>query len=110
MRSDKKDRIVHVSPVAPPKAFSAGSVFDRTSSLMRPALNMNEKLVFAKPAIKGKEIEIAAAFHATEEKHDDPAVPSYLAELVNNDTADILATAYAPAHRTTPRPRLSRAC
>lgn len=97
VRADKKGRIVQMSPVAPPKAFSAGSVFDRTSSLMRRALDMNEKLVFAKPAIKGKEIQIAAAFHNTEEKREDPGVPSYLAELVNNDTADILATAYAPA-------------
>ena len=97
VRADKKDRLLQVSPVAPPKAFSAGSVFDRTSSLMRPAFDMHEKLVFARSPIKGKEIQIAAAFHATEEKRVDPAVPSYLAELVNNDTADILATAYAPA-------------
>jgi hypothetical protein len=96
VRADKKDRLLQVSPVAPPKAFSAGSVFDRTSSLIRPAFDMQEKLVFAKPAIQGKEIEIAAAFHANEDQRDDPAVPSYLAELINNDTADVLATAYAP--------------
>jgi spore germination cell wall hydrolase CwlJ-like protein len=97
VRSDKGDRLLQMAPVAPPKAFTAGSVFDRTSSLMRPAFDMHEKLVFAKPAIQGREIQIAAAFHATEENRIDPAVPSYLAELVNNDTADILATAYAPA-------------
>jgi len=96
VRSDKKDRLLHLSPVAPPKAFSAGSVFNRTSSLMRRALDTDEKLIFAMPAIKGKEIEIAAAFHATEDK-PDPGVPAYLAELISNDTADILATAYAPA-------------
>jgi len=97
VRTGKRDRLLKVAPVAPPKAFSAGSVFDRTSSLMRPAFDMHEKLVFAKSPIEGKEIQIAAAFHATEEKRLDPAVPSYLAELVTNDTADILATAYAPA-------------
>ena len=31
VRADKKGRIVKVSPVAPPKAFNAGSMFKRTS-------------------------------------------------------------------------------
>ncbi|MGY2994351.1 hypothetical protein ACVWWD_003158 [Mesorhizobium sp. URHB0026] len=62
VRADKKGRIVQVSPVAPPKNFNAGSIFQRTSSLMRPSMDGDLKMAFAKPRIKGKEIQIAAAF------------------------------------------------
>ncbi len=97
VRVDKKGRIVNVSRVNPPKNFTAGSVFERTSSLLRPALDSGLKLTFAKPDIKGKEVEIAAAFHVKEPKQPAAGVPTMLASLVNNDKADILATAYAPA-------------
>jgi hypothetical protein len=63
VRADKKGRIVKVSPVAPPKAFNAGSVFERSSSLLRPTLDGEVKMAFARPDIKGKEIEIASAFY-----------------------------------------------
>ena len=96
-RGDKGDRIIQVAPVKPPKNFSAGSVFERTSYLLRPTMNSGLKLAFAKPKIKGKEIEIATAFHIREEKKPDPGVPAMLAALVNNDEADVLATAYAPS-------------
>lgn len=97
LRSEKKGRIVQITPVSPPKNFSAGSIFQRTSSLLRPTMNSDLKLTFAKPQIKGKEIQIAAAFHPTEVKKAAPGVPSMLAALVTNDKADVLATAYAPA-------------
>ena len=95
VRADKKGRIVQMSPVAPPKNFNAGSIFQRTSSLMRPTMDGDLKMAFAKPQIKGKEIQIAAAFHAREDKKPDPGVPTMLAALVNNDHPDVLATAYA---------------
>jgi spore germination cell wall hydrolase CwlJ-like protein len=95
-RGEKKGRIVQVVPVAPPKNFSAGSIFQRTSYLLRPTMNSGLKLTFAKPGIKGREIQIAAAFHPREDRK--PAgVPAMLASLVTNDKADVLATAYAPA-------------
>ncbi len=97
VREGKTGRLLKIAPVAPPKAFIAGSVFERTSSLFSSSLDMKEKLVFAKPAIKGKEVQIAAAFHVKEQKRKDPGVPAYLKDLVNSDTADVLATAYAPA-------------
>ncbi len=96
VRAGKQGRIVQVVPVAPPKNFSAGSIFERTSYLLRPTMNSGLKLTFAKPGIKGKEIEIAAAFHPSEETKA-PGVPAMLASLVTNENADILATAYAPA-------------
>ena len=102
-RSDKRGRILHVSPVAPPKSFNAGSVFER-QSLLRPALDGTEAMAFVKPEIKGKEIQIASAFYARRERRVDPAVPTMLASLVNNDRADVLATAYAP-----PAPDYSKA-
>ncbi|PWK68213.1 cell wall hydrolase [Aminobacter sp. AP02] len=98
VRVDKKSRIVNISRVAPPRNFTAGSVFERTSSLLHPALDSGLKLTFAKPDIKGKEVQIAAAFHVKETKKQiSPGVPAMLASLVNNDNADVLATAYAPA-------------
>ncbi|TIS54423.1 cell wall hydrolase [Mesorhizobium sp.] len=97
MRADKKGRIIHISPVAPPKNFNAGSIFERTSSLLRPSMDSGLRLAFAKPEIKGKEIQIAQAFHIREDKKPDPGVPAMLASLVNNDHPDVLATAYAQA-------------
>ncbi|PBB87362.1 MULTISPECIES: cell wall hydrolase [unclassified Mesorhizobium] len=97
VRADKKGRIVQVSPVAPPKNFSAGSIFQRTSSLLRPSMDSGLKLTFAKPGIKGKEVQIAQAFHLRLDKKPDPGVPAALVALVNNDKPDILATAYAQA-------------
>lgn len=94
--AEKKSRIVRIERVQPPKAFTAGSVFERTS-MLRPTMDTKERLAFAKPAIKGKEIEIASAFHIRETTRKYPGVPSYLADLVNNDRPDVLATAYAPA-------------
>lgn len=95
VRAEKKGRIVQMSPVAPPKNFNAGSIFERTSSLLRPSMDSGLKMAFAKPQIKGKEIQIAAAFHAREDKKPDPGMPAMLAALVNNDHPDVLATAYA---------------
>lgn len=95
VRAEKKGRIVQMSPVAPPKNFNAGSIFERTSSLLRPSMDSGLKMAFAKPQIKGKEIQIAAAFHAREDKKPDPGVLAMLAALVNNDHPDVLATAYA---------------
>lgn len=98
VRQGKGSRLVKIAPVAPPKNFNAGSIFERTSSLMlRKSLDGGMKMAFAKPKIKGKEVQIASAFHLREEPKATPGVSSMLASLVNNDKPDILATAYAPA-------------
>ncbi len=97
-RADKAGRIVKVVPVAPPRNFNAGSVFERTSSILRPGLEPELKMAFAKPEIKGQEVRIAAAFHPDrKDPANDPTVPAFLASLVTSDKADILATAYASA-------------
>jgi spore germination cell wall hydrolase CwlJ-like protein len=97
VRSDKQGRVAKVMPVAPPKAFNAGSVFKRTSMLKLPDIDRDLKMAFARPKIAGKEVVIAAAFHVREEPKPDPMMPPVLAALATSDKADILATAYAPA-------------
>jgi len=96
-RADKKSRIVNVAPVSPPKFFNAGSILHRTSLLEKPAREPELKMAFARPDIKGREVQIASAFYVKEDKKPDPAVPAYLADLVTSEKADVLATAYAPA-------------
>jgi spore germination cell wall hydrolase CwlJ-like protein len=96
-RGDKKGRVVNVAPVAPPKAFNAGSVLQRSSMLLRSTFDGGLKMAFAKPTIKGKEIQIATAFYEVRDGKRNPGVPAAIADLVTNDRADVLATAYAPA-------------
>ncbi len=102
-RGGKQGRIVQVAPVRPPKTFDAGSIFKRTSLLVGPAKD-EVRMAFAVPDIRGREVEIAAAFYRKQDKKLSPGVPAVLASLVNNDKADILATAYAP-----PQPDYSKA-
>ncbi|MCO5063279.1 MAG: cell wall hydrolase [Rhizobiaceae bacterium] len=92
--AEKQGRIIGIERVAPPKAFSAGSIFERTS-MLRPTRETKEKLTFAIPPIKGKEVQIASSFYIRDDSAKNSGVPSYLASLVNNDKPDVLATAYA---------------
>jgi spore germination cell wall hydrolase CwlJ-like protein len=94
-RSEKAGRIVKVAPVAPPKAFNAGTVLERQSSLMDPPRRDALRMAFAKPAIKGREIQIAEAFHPRIMHDPTAGLPTMVAALVNNDHPDVLATAYA---------------
>ncbi|MBD0416081.1 cell wall hydrolase [Oryzicola mucosus] len=95
-RSDKKGRIVHITRVAPPKNFTAGSIFQRTS-MLRPTLDGELKMTFAEPEIRGKEVEVASTFYINEAPSAASGVPTMLADLVTNTTPDILATAYGPS-------------
>lgn len=95
-RAEKTGRIVSVTPQSPPKDFSAGSVLDRQSSLMRQPEEDGIRMAFAQPAIAGEEIKVASAFYKKVERKADPQVPAMLASLVTNRRADSLATAYAP--------------
>ena len=92
-RNLKRGRVISVSPTTPPKDFSAGSILDRTSFLQQPD---NVSMAFVEPAIEGREIEIAMAFHPKREVIEVPGVSSMLAGLVTNTKPDVLATAYAP--------------
>ena len=94
-RRDKKGRIVSVMPVMPPKGFAAGSILERTSSLLSPVVDKAEHMAFVKSTIAGKEIAIATAFYKKKPVNTDTGVPAMIADLVTNDRADVLATAYA---------------
>ncbi|MEZ5810690.1 MAG: cell wall hydrolase [Rhizobiaceae bacterium] len=96
-RADKRDRLIEVVPVAPPKDFNAGSVVDRSSSLLQPQMSDKLAMAFVKPAIKGREIKIATTFFVPREENKVIGVSRMLAGLVTNNRPDILATAYAPA-------------
>lgn len=97
-RDTKQGRIMKVAPVAPPKSFNAGTIFERTSQLLRPGIDPELKMAFAKPDIQGREVQIASNFQFGRDKLEpDPAVPTFLASLVTSEKADVLATAYAPA-------------
>ncbi len=95
-RTEKRRRLVTVVPVSPPKDFSAGSILERSSMILRPAIEPDLAMAFAPSDLAGREIEIAMSFFPKADRVS-PAVPSYLAELVTNDMPDVLATAYAPA-------------
>jgi len=96
-RAEKQGRIVSISKKAPPKAFSAGSILQRQSMLIRPDHGAEVEMAFAKPKIAGKEFDIALAFHKREPEKPAQDMPPMLASLVNNDQPDVLALGYAPA-------------
>ncbi len=99
----KKGRVVAIAPVQPPKGFSAGSVLDRSASLLKPVDRSERETAFVKPKIKGKELTIAQSFFERRPVQKGYGVPRALASLVTNEHADVLATAYAP-----PAPDYSR--
>ncbi len=95
-RTLKKGRVIAVAPVQPPKGFSAGSVLQRSSQLLKAPATITRELAFVKPEFKGREIEIAQAFYEKKPVAKAAGLPTALASLVTNSHADVLATAYAP--------------
>jgi spore germination cell wall hydrolase CwlJ-like protein len=93
-RDQKKGRVVAVEPMLPPRAFSAGSILQRTSSLMAPELKTPS--VFAREEDKAKPVELASFYFKREKPPVDPSLMPMIADLVTNPVPDVLATAYAP--------------
>lgn len=94
-RGDKMGRVLAVAPVQPPPDFSAGALFQKSSSLLAPVGGPKERMAFVRPAIVGKEVEIASVFYRRQPRNIAAGVPTMLAGLVNNARGDVLATAYA---------------
>jgi spore germination cell wall hydrolase CwlJ-like protein len=96
-RTAKKGRIVAVEPMQPPKAFSAGSVLQRSSALTLPIEGREELTAFARPGKAQKPVELASFYFRKKEepKPQDDLMPM-IAGLITNQQADVLATAYAP--------------
>ncbi|MGL3606059.1 cell wall hydrolase [Rhizobium sp. G187] len=93
-RDMKKGRVVAVQQMLPPRAFSAGSILERTSFLMEP--KTLEPSAFIKDKTKTKPVELASFYFKRETPKADPSLSPMVAELVTNSTPDVLATAYAP--------------
>ncbi|MDZ5698884.1 cell wall hydrolase [Chelativorans sp. M5D2P16] len=96
-RAEKRGRLVDAVPMAPPKLFNAGSIFEQKGALLAPRRVSDVHMAFAKPEIKGKEVQIASAFYLKHDRQAGSDLPPAIASLINNDKADVLATAYAPA-------------
>lgn len=97
-RASKKGRVMAVERMLPPKAFTAGSVLQRTSYLLSRPEKGAEKVAFVKPKKGEKTVELAAFyFRKKEDKLIDAGMNPMIAKLVTNNNPDILATAYAPA-------------
>jgi spore germination cell wall hydrolase CwlJ-like protein len=94
-RRDKKGRLVSVARRSGPPSFTAGAVLGEPKVLLRPAIEPDVKAAFFDSETAGDVLAIAAAFH-NEQVDRFAGVPPVLADLVTNDTADVLATAYAP--------------
>lgn len=94
-RTGKQGRLVKTFPMAPPRFFNAGSIFRRKQALLSHETAGDVVMAFIKPEIAGKEVQIASAFHV--KRKFEPDVPTAIATLMNDDEADILATAYAPS-------------
>ncbi|WP_431355641.1 cell wall hydrolase [Agrobacterium vaccinii] len=95
-RASKKGRVVATEIMQPPKAFTAGSVLQRTSMLDIEPLKRKDRTAFVKQK-KEKDIELASFYFRRDETKSEKNVSPMVAELITNRTPDILATAYAPA-------------
>jgi spore germination cell wall hydrolase CwlJ-like protein len=93
-RSAKKSRIVAVQPMLPPKAFSAGSVLQRSTSLLAPVTEEDEMTAFVKSSNDEQPVELAE-FYFRKDEVKEPSLAPMIASLITNDQPDVLATAYA---------------
>jgi len=95
-RAEKKGRIVTIEPMQPPKAFTAGSVLERQSSLTSPVEEKDAMTAFLKPGKNDEPVEMASFyFRRDEPQQAEGDLMPMIASLINNQTADVLATAYA---------------
>lgn len=99
-RSQKGGRVMAVTPQAPPKAFSAGSILER-QSLLRPGANVggaDVRSAFARRAAPEKAIEVAMNFAPKRPSHvPEPPATVMLASLGTGAASGPTALGYAPA-------------
>lgn len=93
-RDLKKGRVVVVQPMLPPRAFSAGSILQRTSFMLAP--ETAAPAAFVKNEAKSGQVELASFYFKRDTPKTDPSLSPMVAELVTNTQPDVLATAYAP--------------
>jgi spore germination cell wall hydrolase CwlJ-like protein len=81
-RAAKLGRVVGVAPIAPPKAFNAGSVFQRTSFLLRRGLDREVAVSFRKNSNPESGLKVASLFYSRPQVHPKPANEVLLAAIV----------------------------
>ncbi|MBT9368894.1 cell wall hydrolase [Rhizobium sp. CSW-27] len=97
-RAEKRGRVIAVEPMQPPKDFTAGSILQRSSSLLAPPAGAAERVAFSArpPAVAA--VQVASfEFHRPKPRRLDLGLSPMVARLVTNPGGDILASAYAPA-------------
>lgn len=100
-RAAKLGRVVGVAPVAPPKAFNAGSVFQRTSLLLRRSLDSETAVAFHKDTNPGKEVKVASLFYSRPQERPKPDTEVLLAAIVKGKpVTDLLGYASTDAERS----------
>jgi spore germination cell wall hydrolase CwlJ-like protein len=102
-RVEKKSRIIAIEQMQPPKAFSAGSVLERSSGLTSPVEQKEDMTAFVKADRDEQPVELAAFYFRKDEAEPGAELPPMIASIVTNNQADVLATAYA-----SPGPDFSR--
>lgn len=89
-RNDKTGRVLAVTPQAPPKAFTAGSILER-QSLLRPAAALGAELrtAFVRADAQADTIALAMNFEAARPSIVEPAAKVMVASLTTtaDDTA-----------------------
>jgi spore germination cell wall hydrolase CwlJ-like protein len=96
-RTEKRSRIASVSTTAPPKAFTAGSILERQSMILRPTLPGDIQMAFTKARFEGNQIQVAQVFYKKEiKKAAKPKLSNMIAELADDKSVKISANAYAP--------------
>ena len=90
---NKGARVLDLADREPNEMLKTGSIPGLQTVSLRPSFDEGGSFISA--GLWNDELQVAASFHT---KEDDrlAGVPSALADLVTNDGADVLATAYAP--------------
>lgn len=103
-RDLKGDRVVSSTIQRPPAHFSAGSVLQRNSLLTPLNAAKNQSLAFVKPKSAHEAFEVAAVFHAKEDRNKKrmDKLPVVVASLVQESESSILSYSEEPETKFSP--------
>lgn len=112
-RADKQGRVLAITPQAPPKAFTAGSILER-QSMLRPgaAIGAELRTAFIRQETKDDSIALAMNFEPSRAGLVEPEAKVMVASLETGATAsdvpgtNVLAYGAAPAFGSNPIAKL----
>ncbi|WP_210251296.1 cell wall hydrolase [Aureimonas psammosilenae] len=97
-REEKTGRVLAVTPFAPPKAFSAGSILERQSLLTPPAADAEIRTAFVGSVDAGESIQIAMNFEPARGPVPLPqAAPTVMIASLSPKAAKLAAVSQAAA-------------